>query len=99
MNHKIDDLLDNIAKTKQDLVVKEEDTIFQITTTENQNRNKYNNISTVNIGDCENRLKDIYKIDKKLPLIIFKIDYYSPALLIPIIGNKTFHPVNKSKLD
>jgi hypothetical protein len=56
-------------------------------------------MSTVDLGDCEERLKDIYKIDKSLPLIIFKIDYYSPGLLIPIIGYEIFHPVNKSKLD
>ena len=99
MNRKIDSLLDNITKTKEDLVVQEKDTIYQITTTENQNTNEYKNISTVNLGDCEDRLKDIYKIDKSLPLIIFKIDYYSPGLLIPVIGYEIFHPVNKSKLD
>ena len=99
MNHKIDNLLDNITKTKEDLVIQEKDTIYQITTTENQNSNEYKNISTVNLGDCEDRLKDIYKIDKSLPLIIFKIDYYSPGLLIPVIGYEIFHPVNKSKLD
>ena len=78
MNHRIDKLLDNIIQTKQDLVVKEEDTIFQITTTENRNTNKYNNLSTVKFGDCEDRLKNIYGIHKNLSLIIFKIDYYSP---------------------
>ena len=99
MNRKIEGLLNNITQTKQDLVVKEEDTIYQITTTENQNNNQYNNMSTVKLGDCEDRLKDIYGIDKNLPLIIFKIDYYSPGLLIPIIGYEIFHPENKSKLD
>ena len=99
MNRKIDSLLDNITKTKEDLVVQEKDTIYQITTTENQNSNEYKNMSTVNLGVCEDRLKDIYKIDKNLPLIIFKIDYYSPDLLIPVIGYEIFHPVNKSKLD
>ena len=99
INHKIDDLIDNITETKQDLVVREEDTIYQITTTENQNNNKYNNISSVKLGDCEDRLKDIYGISKNKSLIIFKIDYYSPGLKIPIIGYEIFHPVNKSKLD
>jgi len=32
-------------------------------------------------------------------LIIFKIDYFSPDTLIPIIGYEIYHPVNKSKLD
>ena len=99
INHKIDDLINNITETKQDLVVREEDTIYQITTTENQNNNKYNNISSVKLGDCEDRLKDIYGISKNKSLIIFKIDYYSPGLKIPIIGYEIFHPENKSKLD
>ena len=98
-NRKIDDLLDNITQTKQDLIIEEEDIILQITTTENQNNNKYTNLSTVKLGDCEDRLKDIYGINKNLSLIIFKIDYYSPGLLIPIIGYEIFHPENKSKLD
>ena len=99
MNYKIDELLDNIKKTKEDLVVKEEDTIYQITTTENQNNNKYHNISSLYLGDCEDRLKQIYNINRNSSLIIFKIDYYSPGLLIPIIGYEIFHPINKSKLN
>ena len=47
-------------------------------------------MSTVDLGESEDRLKDIYKVDKSLPLIIFKIDYYSPGLLISIIGYEFF---------
>ena len=99
INHRIDALLDNITQTKKDLLIQEEDTLYQITTTENQKNNEYKNYSTLNLGDCEDRLKEIYNIDKNLSLIIFKIDYYSPGLLIPIIGYEIFDPVNKSKLD
>ena len=100
MNHKFDTILDNITKNNEDLLIKNgDDTIFQITTSTNQKNNKYNNISTINLGDCENRLKQIYKIDPSLSLIIFKLDYYSPGLLIPIISYEIFHPENKSKLD
>ena len=34
-----------------------------------------------------------------MPLIIFKIDYYSNDTLIPIVGYEIYHPENKSKLD
>ena len=44
-------------------------------------------------------LKGIYGIDPKLPLIIFKTDYYVPGIQIPVIGYEIFHPLNKSKLD
>ena len=98
-NRRIDELLDNITKTKEDLTIKENDTIYQITTTENQNNNDYKNISSVKLGDCERRLKDIYGISQNISLIMFKIDYYSPGLLIPIVSYEIFHPENKSKLD
>ena len=45
------------------------------------------------------KLKKIYDIDDCLPLIIFKIDYYSDDTLIPIVGYEIYHPLNKSKLD
>ena len=99
INRKIEGLLNKLNETKEDFIIKNNDTIYQITTTENQNNNEYKNISTVKLGDCEDRLKEIYGINKNLSLIIFKIDYYSPDLLIPIIGYEIFHPENKSKLD
>ena len=99
INRRINVLIDNITKTKQDLLVKENDTIYQITTSDNQKNNEYINISSLNLGDCEDRLKQIYNIDPKLSLIIFKIDYFTEGLLIPIISYEIFHPENKSKLD
>ena len=39
------------------------------------NTNK--NTSTLDLGDFEEKLKEVYDIDKSLPLIIFKIDYFS----------------------
>ena len=73
--------------------------IFQITTSENQKNNNNSNISTIDLGDCEERLKDIYNINKSLPLIIFKIDYISPDTLIPIIGYEIYHPITYLRLN
>ena len=56
-------------------------------------------MSTIDLGDCEDKLKSVYGIDPSLPLIIFKIDYFSKDSLIPIIGYEIYHPLNKSKLD
>ena len=100
INGNLDTLLLNVTNgTKRDLVAVDKDTIYQITTTENQKNNEYKNISTINLGDCEDRLKQIYGINKNLSLIIFKIDYYMPGLLIPVIGYEIYHPINKSQLD
>ena len=88
-----------IEGDKNDLILKEKDAIYQITSTENQNNKNYEDISTIQLGECENILKAIYKIDTNLPLLIFKIDYYAPGLSIPVIGYEIFHPKNKTKLD
>ena len=44
-------------------------------------------------------MKKEYKINDNLPLIIFKIDYFSPDTLIPIIGYEIYHPIYKYKLN
>ena len=72
---------------------------YQVTTTENQNNIKYDNISNIIFGECENILKNQYKIDTNLPLIILKVDYFHPGSLIPIIGYEVFHPITKEKLE
>ena len=84
---------------KQDLVAADKDIIYQITTSDNQKNNNYSNISTINLGECENKLKEIYHIDNNLSLIILKIDYFMPGLLIPVIGYEVYEPINKTQLD
>ena len=40
-----------------------------------------------------------YEINETLPLIILKIDYKIPDILIPIIGYEIYHPISKIKLN
>ena len=47
-----------------------------IATTENINKNKKGNIFTINLGECENKLKEHYNINKNDSLIILKLDLY-----------------------
>ena len=100
INGNLDNLLEDIViGDKNDFYIKEDDIIFQITTTENQNNNEYKNVSTISLGKCEEKLKEIYKIEPNVSLIILKIDYFMEGLMIPIIGYEVFHPINKSKLN
>ena len=99
MNGKLDNILKNITENKKDYIEEEKDMKIQLTTSENQKNNSNKNISTINLGQCEQKLKDVYGINETLPLIIFKIDYYSKDTLIPIVGYEIYHPLNKSKLD
>ena len=101
INGNLDTLLNEIlySDDKKDFYLKEDDMIFEITTTENQNNKEYDNMSTIYLGECENILKDKYGIAQNDSLIILKIDYFMEGLLIPIIGYEVFHPKNKSKLN
>ena len=99
ISRQLDSLISNITERKEDLLIKTNDTIYQITTTENQKNNTYKDISTLDLGKCEDRLKQIYNIDKDLALIIFKVDYYKEGSLIPVICYEVYEPLNKSILD
>ena len=89
----------NVSENKEDKVEVKEGIIYQMTTSENQKNNTNKNISTLDLGDCEKILKEKYEINPSIPLIILKIDYFSPGSSIPTIGYEIYHPLNKSKLD
>ena len=81
------------------LIIKDDDTLYQITSSDKENINKEENISSIVLGDCEEILKEKYKIDKNKALIILKIEYFKPENLIPIIGYEIFDPSTKEKLN
>ena len=99
VNGGMDKIINDVVNEKKDLLVNEDSTIYQITSTENQKNNKFNKESTLILGECENILKKVYGIKESLALLIFKIDYYQPGSSVPIIGYEVYHPVNKSKLN
>jgi hypothetical protein len=72
---------------------------IQITTSDSQKNNTLKNVSSIDLGECETKLRDIYEIDKTLPLLIYKIDYFSNDSLIPIIGYEIYNPKNLSLLN
>ena len=82
-----------------DYIMKIGNVSIQITNSEIQNNKINKNISTIDFGLCENDLRNIYKINKSFPLLIYKIDYYPNDTLIPIIGYEVYHPINYSLLN
>ena len=100
MNGTMDQLISNVlGGEKKDYIVEDDDLIYQITSTYNQNNSLYNNISTIILGECEKILKKEYNINDELALLIFKIDYFKKGSSIPIIGYEIYHPETKVKLD
>ena len=58
---------------QSDIIIEINDIIYQITTPYNQNNNIYNNLSSINLGQCEKILKEQYQINNDENLIIFNI--------------------------
>jgi len=96
--------IDHIIKSviegkKEDLIIEDNEFIYQITSTENQNNNENSEMSTIKLGECENILKEHYNISKDEPLLIFKIDFYEEGLLIPRVEYEVYNFKTKEQLD
>ena len=89
----------DVTKNKEDIISQKDNVLYQITTSDNQRNNTNKNMSTIDLGLCEDELKTQYHIDPSLPLIIFKIDYFTQVTQIPIIGYEIYHPITKEKLN
>ena len=82
-----------------DYIVRGYKELFQITSSYNQDNKEYVNISRINLGECEDLLKEAYNIDKKETLIIFKLEFYLEGINIPIIKFDVYNPITKELLD
>ena len=86
------------AKT-EDLIKQDGDTLYQITTSYNQNNKNYENISLIKLGECENIIKENYGLFKEETLIIFKIEKIIKGLKIPLIEYEIFSSKIKKKIN
>ena len=96
----LDNFISNIIKKERnDITIDYKNIKIQLTSSDNQKNNQNNNISTINLGICEQKLKLIYNISNNDTLLIFKMDIYEDGLLIPIIEYNIFNIDTKEKLD
>ena len=94
-----DTLKSLVSGDKKDVIIEQEGTSIQLTTTENQNSGENKNRSTIKLGDCEDKLKKNYGIDKDKSLIMLKIDVFEEGLLIPKIEYEVYNPITFQKLN
>ena len=98
-NGALDSLINNIYEKEEDSIIENINIIFQLTSSNNQKTKEYKNLSSINLGECENILKEKYNITKNISLLLFKIDYKIKELNIPIIKFEVFNPINKEQLN
>ena len=72
---------------------------IQITNTKNQKENDYNNISTIDLGECENKLKKEYNISENVPLLIYKIDIKRNDTISTEVEYEVYDSITLKKLD
>ena len=109
LNFIIDNILQSFSQEKgfDQFIEGFENIIYQITTTENQldllkdkSKNK-NKVSLIDLGDCEDKLREEYHINKSDSLIIIKYENVSNNLKASEknIQYDVFEPYNKTKLN
>ena len=95
----VDNQLDNIINGGTDITISNKKTLYQITSSGNQNNPKNHNISTIILGECETLLKQKNDIDLNTSLLILKLDTFIDNSNIPIIQYEVYNPITKAKLD
>ena len=58
----------------KDIIMEQKHSTITITTTENLKKGISYNFTTINLGECETKIKDEYNIPKDKPLYILKLD-------------------------
>ena len=82
-----------------DEVYNQSNVIYTITSTKNQ-RNNINNENTTSIDlfNCEYKLKEEYKISQNSSLYVLKVDAFLKESKIPKIEYEVFYPFNNNKM-
>ena len=95
-----DNLLKSYAQTEKgkDLEIKSNNILITMTNTLNQKNNLEKNKTTINLGDCENKLKIFYNISESSSLIILKMDISKEGIIIWKLWCLKFNNYNYHKL-
>ena len=88
----------NINSGKDEIIEDEKMTIT-LTTTKNQKENKNKNITIIELGQCEELLRNNYKLTKDEILYIKRIDVFHEGMKIPKIEFDVYYELNGTKLE
>ena len=94
----IDNLLQNLNITDVnngvDKKFKMNNSVVLFTSTTNQKNNENKNNITMNLGECETKLKHIYNISENEPLYILEVISEEEGMKIPKIEYELYYPLN-----
>ena len=100
LNDYKDDIIDTFNYTfiseTQNIIQIEKNVIYEITSTNCTIKDQ--RITTIDLGDCEDILKDYYGIDKNESLYIFKIDAFVEGKTGPKVEYEVYYPFDEINL-
>ena len=110
-NNILDNIIDNILdsyspETENNLVIKRPDeVVYHISNSKNElellknKSNNINNISIIDLGQCETRLREVYHINETDSLLIVKNEISSNKPSEKNLNFEVYEPINKKKLN
>ena len=77
----------------KDVVIKQKGSTITISTSDSQKNDKASNTTSIDLGECETKIKEEYNISKDKPLYILKIDVKQEGYQIPKIAYEVYFPL------
>ena len=95
----IKNMILNKNYTKENTIIKTENVLLQLSTLEDQKNSDNIELSNIDLGECENLLKDNNNMSRDDSLIIFKVDIKSKDLSSTYVTYEVFHPITLKPLN
>ena len=89
----------NYTKNKTNILIFTKNIIIQLSTLEDQQNSDNFDVSNIDLGKCEQLLKEEYKIPNTESLIIYKTDNRSKDLSSTYVQYEVYSPINLEKLN
>ena len=81
------------VKDGQDFIIEDNESSITITTSKNQKNNKNHNVTIIDLGECENKLKTHYNLSANETLYILKVESKKGSS-IPKVEYEVYYPLN-----
>ena len=87
------------SNTLNNTIIQTQNVIFQVSTVKDQKNSENQNVSNIDLGICEEKLRSFYTFDEDESLIIIKVDTKSEDLTQTFVQYEIYNPRDLTSLD